>query len=176
MARHFLSQKLVDSLEPKDKYYDITAIGHRGFGVRVSPKGRKTWFFRYRLGGSIRFLNLGYTSSMGLDAALIKYKGVKAKRDEGEDPRGWSPAAQDADHLFMELFKIFDYGKKLPPPSIRHLPTLDEFSLHFRVHPSSVRKLASYKLVGLVEKGGETCVVPYSLRITASFRGGLIID
>ena len=75
----------------------------------------------------------------------------------------------------MELFKIFDIGKKLPP-SIHHLPALDEFSLHFRVHPSAVRKLASYNLVGLVEKGGETCVVPYPLRITASFLSGLIID
>jgi hypothetical protein len=175
MARHSISQKLVDSLVPKDRYFDITAIGHRGFGVRVSPKGRKCWFYRYRLGGSIRFLNLGYTTSMGLDAALSKYKSLKTKRDEGEDPQGWSPAAQEADYLFMELFKIFDYGKKLPSP-IHDLPTLDDFSLHFRVHPSSVRKLASYKLVGLVEKGGETCVVPYPLRITASFLSGLIID
>jgi hypothetical protein len=75
----------------------------------------------------------------------------------------------------MELFKIFEYGKKLPSP-IHDLPTLDEFALHFQVHPSSVRKLASFKLVGLVEKGRETCVVPYPLRITASCLGGLIID
>ena len=174
MSRHYITQELVDSLEPKDRYFDVTAIGHRGFGVRVNPKGRKTWFYRYRLGGSIRFLNLGYTTSIGLDAALSKYKGVKAKRDEGEDPQGWSPAAQEADYLFMELFKIFDIGKKLPP--LHDFPTLDEFSLHFRVHPSSVRKLTSYKLVGLIEKGGETRVVPYPLRITASFLSGLIID
>ena len=175
MARHFITQKLVDSLEPKDRYFDVTAIGHRGFGVRVSPKGRKTWFYRYRLGGSIRFMNLGYTTTMGLEAALIKYKSLKAKRDEGEDPRGWSPAAQEADYLFMELFKIFDFGKKLPPP-IHHLPTLDEFSLHFRVHPSSVRKLASYNLIGLVEKKGETRVILYPQRIITSGRNGLIID
>ena len=126
MSRHYITQELVDSLEPKDRYFDVTAIGHRGFGVRVNPKGRKTWFYRYRLGGSIRFLNLGYTTSIGLDAALSKYKGVKAKRDEGEDPQGWSPAAQEADYLFMELFKIFDIGKK-PPPPIHDLPTLAEF-------------------------------------------------
>jgi len=127
------------------------------------------------MGNSIRFMNLGYITTMGLEAALIKYKSLKAKRDEGEDPRGWSPAAQEADYLFMELFKIFDFGKKLPPP-IHHLPTLDEFSLHFRVHPSSVRKLASYNLVGLVEKGGKTRVIPYPLRITSSCLDGLIID
>ncbi len=120
-------------------------------------------------------MNLGYTSTMGLGAALIKYKSVKAMRDEGEDPRGWSPAAQEADHLFMELFKIFDYGKELPLP-MRHNPTIDAFASHFRVHPSSGRKLAGYKLVGLVEKGGETRVILYPLRITASCRAGLIID
>jgi hypothetical protein len=44
MARHSITQELVDSLEPKDRYFDITAIGHRGFGVRVSPKGGNAGF------------------------------------------------------------------------------------------------------------------------------------
>jgi len=84
--------------------------------------------------------------------------------------------AKDADVVVLASGDgDFDYGKELPPP-IHHLPTIDEFSLHFRVHPSSVRKLVSYNLIGLVEKKGETRVILYPQRIITSGRNGLIID
>lgn len=52
-----LTDMLVRNLKPDDKEYTRREKG--GFGVRVLPTGRKTFFYLYRVDGHRRFLNLG---------------------------------------------------------------------------------------------------------------------
>jgi hypothetical protein len=47
----------IKNLKAKDKRY--TEWGERGFGVRVTPNGVKTFIFKYRFDGKVRWMTLG---------------------------------------------------------------------------------------------------------------------
>jgi hypothetical protein len=174
MARHYITQELVDELTPKDKLYDITAIGYPGFGVRVLPSGRINYFYRYRIKNSVRMAILGQASWMNYQSALHRYKKYKDLKDQGIEPKGVNPTAEEADFLFVELFMFFDRGKELPL-SIRNEPTIEEFADHFRVHPAAVKKLAAYDQLKLFKSGEDVRVIPYPVTIKTSCRNGLQI-
>lgn len=52
-----LTDLFVKNMKPESKEYTRREKG--GFGVRVYPTGRKTFFYMYRVDGDRRFLNLG---------------------------------------------------------------------------------------------------------------------
>lgn len=79
------------SLAPKDKEYSVREKG--GFGVRILPSGRKTFFFMYSVDGHRKFLNLGEYPATTLKQAREDYeqarqqvKALKAGKPEGVDP------------------------------------------------------------------------------------------
>ncbi|MSM38669.1 MAG: DUF4102 domain-containing protein [Geobacter sp.] len=86
-----LTDLFIRNLKPAEKEYTRREKG--GFGIRVHPSGKKTFFYLYRVDGRRRFLNLGdYPATKLKDArhdyeeARIKVKLLKHGRDEGSDP------------------------------------------------------------------------------------------
>ncbi|MEO1242506.1 MAG: integrase arm-type DNA-binding domain-containing protein [Pseudomonadota bacterium] len=58
----------------------------RGFGLRVSPKGRKTFFVQYRLGGRTRRAKIGVMGQVSPDQARLKARELLGDVATGNDP------------------------------------------------------------------------------------------
>lgn len=86
-----LTDLFIRNLKPAEKEYTRREKG--GFGIRVHPSGRKTFFYLYRVDGQRRFLNLGDYPATKLKEARHDYEEARTKvrllkhgRDEGSDP------------------------------------------------------------------------------------------
>lgn len=81
-----ITKQSVDAAKPRSASYFIWDTQLPGFGVRVSPAGRKTYIVQYRLSGRQRRRKLGVHGPMTPDAArteALKWLGAVAT---GEDP------------------------------------------------------------------------------------------
>ena len=65
---------------------DYWDTGQRGFGVRVSAHGRKTWVLRYRVDGRQRRLTLGTFPSLSLAMARAAARSALGQVADGQDP------------------------------------------------------------------------------------------
>lgn len=86
--RKALSDKSVQSFKPQIKRYEVRDSYCPGFGVRVSPDGRKTFFAAYRYGVKQRRLKLGVYPRISLTKAREKALDALRQVDEGIDPAG----------------------------------------------------------------------------------------
>jgi integrase len=86
--RKALSDKTVQSLKPLAKRYEVRDCHCPGFGIRVSPEGRKTFFASYRYGLKQRRLKLGVYPRITLAKAREKALDALRQVDEGIDPAG----------------------------------------------------------------------------------------
>ena len=78
----------------------------RGFGVRVSAQGRKSWVLRYRTNGRQRRLTLGTFPSLGLAAARASARCALGYVAHGADPATAKQTEQRAG-TFRELADLY---------------------------------------------------------------------
>jgi len=88
--RKKLTQRFVDSVEPKDKRFMIWDSEIACFGLRVMPTGVKSFIIRYRIGqGRLareRTVTLGKSTELRCEAARTKAKDFKSEARIGLDP------------------------------------------------------------------------------------------
>ena len=100
----------VKSLKPAKKsveYIDSTRNhGEGGLGLRISPKGKRTWFLAYTIQGKNKRFTLGTFPELSLakarELATLKYATVK----EGGDPHQEKKEYQEAE-TFDDLWKTY---------------------------------------------------------------------
>ncbi len=80
------TDKSIAALKPKPDRYEVWEDKRTGLGVRVSPKGRKTWVYMYRFGGKARRMGFGIHPVVGLASAHVKHAQAKLLLDKGIDP------------------------------------------------------------------------------------------
>ncbi len=81
-----LTDKTVAALKPKHERYEIW--DGNGFGVRVTPRGTKSWVLVYHHQGRPRRMTLGTYPGMGLaDARIRLARGTETTRGGREGPR-----------------------------------------------------------------------------------------
>jgi integrase len=81
-----LTKRNVDQIDPKKKdaiYFDDRLSG---FGLRVSPAGRKTFIVQYRAGGRTRRYALGVFGAITCDEARLLAKETLGAVAKGQDP------------------------------------------------------------------------------------------
>jgi Arm domain-containing DNA-binding protein len=81
--------KLTDSslraLKPKSERYEVWENNGKGFGMRVSPAGRKTFIFMYRFDGVARRMTIGNYPALTLsEAHELHAKARQAYLRDGE--------------------------------------------------------------------------------------------
>jgi integrase len=79
-----LTDMLLRNLKPKVHRYIIWA--DHGLGVRVSPKGKKSFVYMYRVDGKARFMTLGDYPKMTLADAHKAHAEARKKVEQGIDP------------------------------------------------------------------------------------------
>lgn len=86
-----LTVSAIRGLKPKDNpYYEWDTNGQRGrgkLGVQVTPKGSKTFVFRYFIEGKAKFIRLGRFPELSLNDARSKQKEMGDLLLEGVDPK-----------------------------------------------------------------------------------------
>lgn len=112
-----LTSRWVESLKPSNNaqidYFDERLTG---FGLRLSPRGRKTWFCMYRHSGRLRRLSLGTYPALTLADARDQAKSELAAAAKGNDPAAQKKAERLAE-TFGEL--ATEYLEKYAKPNKR---------------------------------------------------------
>lgn len=96
MSKKFTKFQL-DGLKAKAKRYILFEDGGKGFGIRVEPTGRKTFFFEYRTAGRNRIFTIGPYPRTTLTQARSAAARLKEKVERGEDPGDERKAKMRAD-------------------------------------------------------------------------------
>lgn len=110
MAKQNLNAKFVESVKTSKIQEDFWDTKVKGFGLRVSLYGRKTWFIFYRYAGKKRRMALGTYPSLLVHEARQKALDVQRRVYGGEDPIGDANRAitfqQLADKYMNEYSKV----------------------------------------------------------------------
>jgi integrase len=151
-----LTKRVIDTIESGDRrvvYYDSEL---KGFGLKVSPAGGKTWCVEYRPGArgrsvAKRRMVLGSASTLTPDQARNAARDVLARVALGEDPAASRSAAREMPNFrdFAARYLAEEAIAKLKPRTIvnyeiylrRHaVPIIGSVKLD-RVTPSDIAKL-----------------------------------
>ncbi len=86
-----LTDRTIRNLKPRTQAYRVrdnnAAPEYRGFCVRVTPAGAKTFELSYTFEGHRRFLNLGVYGAVTLEAARAACREARALLERGADPQ-----------------------------------------------------------------------------------------
>jgi len=74
------------AFKPKTERYEAWETNGKGFGLRVSPAGRKTFIFMYRFDGVARRMTIGTYPALTLSEAHELHAKARQKLEKGSDP------------------------------------------------------------------------------------------
>ena len=94
MANRHLNQRLIDTLKPSKSVREVRDTELRGFGVRILPSGRKSYFVHSQTDGRRVWTKVGDADAMPLaDARDLARSNLAACRT-GDQSRLWEIAAE----------------------------------------------------------------------------------
>lgn len=117
MPRSKITKRTLDAAEPGERDYFVWDTSFAGFGFRVSPKGRKTFVFQYRLTAPgeaaqtppVRY-TIGRYGNITPEQARKSAEKLAGMVANGIDPRGQdkerATAAKEAKHAAIQREKL----------------------------------------------------------------------
>ncbi len=125
-----MTEKLSDAavrkaLPPKQRQLFLWDSDVKGFGLRITKAGAKSFILDYRVDGRQRRITLGGYPDWTVQAARAAAKTMKREVDQGQDPMGDRHALRDAPTM-QDLWERYQL-EKLPKKATRS--QLDETSM-----------------------------------------------
>lgn len=109
-----LTDIAVRKAEPRTTAYKL--YDGRGLFVFVSPKGHKSWRFKYKVAGKEKLLVLGSYPDLSLKAAREKMEELQRERREGRDPalvlKRRRLVGMESEHTFEAMAKRWHEREK----------------------------------------------------------------
>ena len=116
MAKRFTDSQ-IKGLKPKDNRYVLYDSGRKGFGIRIEPTGRKTFFLEYRFHGRSRIMTIGRYPQSSLTMARSKAALAWEKIESGADPGLEIKPAKQTDRKAITVKNLaFEYMEKHAKP------------------------------------------------------------
>ncbi len=113
-----LTDMLLRNSKPQSQRYMVW--GNHGLGVRVSPKGKKSFVYLYRYEGKPRFLTLGDYPRMSLADAHKAHAEARKKLEQGIDPGAETMAEREEERKAPTVAALVDeYLEKWAKPRKR---------------------------------------------------------
>lgn len=117
------TDKFIKGLPAKGSDYRVYEKGaDKGFGVKVTRKGHKSFFQQYSHKGRVRFLALGHYPSVSLEKARLLARAAKEQVEAGQDPQS-SHTPEERKGTVEQL--ISHYVCKLQEQGSRSWPAVD---------------------------------------------------
>jgi len=69
MKKQVFTNRFIERLKPMEKRFDVMEANKIGFGIRVSPKGTKTWIYTFKFDGKSQRESLGMYPEISLSQA-----------------------------------------------------------------------------------------------------------
>jgi len=102
-----INKSNLDRLRPSKKEQFFWDDKISGFGVRLSPKGRKSFIFQYRIGGAQRRISIGKFGPITPEQARSKAHKYTAQLADDHDPKALNADTTRKDILLKELCKLY---------------------------------------------------------------------
>ena len=110
MARKKLTDRAVKLLRPRSERYEVWDTDYPGFGVRVSPAGRKSFVYLYRFKGLLRRMTFGVYPRISLATARARYgKARELLEEKDRDPGAEQMQVRRADRDSMSVQDLADF-------------------------------------------------------------------
>lgn len=107
----------VNALTEPKIHFNFNPFGHPGaLGVRISPKGKRSWLISYRFNGKKKKFSFGTFPSISLKDARIKAATLLESIDSGIDPNEAKQKYQEAEtfsDLWNQYLKSPSYKNKV---------------------------------------------------------------
>jgi integrase len=146
-----LTDLSVRKARPAEKRYDLFDAALRGFGLRVSTSGAKTWFAMRRVNGRMVRHSLGRYPEYSLAEARIAAGAALKQMTEGDHPRADKAALFET---VLEEWLARDQGKNRSVKDVSNAMTKHALPA-FRGRPiDAIRKAHVLRLIdGIVDSG-----------------------
>jgi integrase len=108
-----ITERTLKSTKPKSKDFFLRDDELRGFGVKVTPAGRKSFIAEGRIrGAGTKRITIGTHPTLSVSQARIEAAKILAEMQMGKDPAAVREAAKRANRTLAEAFEDYMDGKE----------------------------------------------------------------
>ena len=121
------TDRQIKALKPKKERYEVWETNGKGFGIRVSSTGRKSFIFLYKFQGTSRRITFGNYPEMSLADAHATHAKSRQLLERGADPATIEQDAKEESRRSPSIRRLVDeYIEKYAKPRIVCSPFCSE--------------------------------------------------